>query len=133
MTAAKYILFAIISTAVNILTQYITYNLYRGDFGLYVAMAAGTLTGLIAKYMLDKRYIFYHKTRGLRATGENFILYSLTGVITTAVFWGVEIGFHFVIGTESAKYIGGTAGLAIGYTLKYFLDKSLVFREHKKV
>jgi putative flippase GtrA len=36
-----------------------------------LALGAGTLVGLVVKYVLDKRWIFFDETRGARAQGGN--------------------------------------------------------------
>ncbi len=92
-------------------------------------MFFGTLAGLILKYILDKKYIFYHKPKNKKDDGKKFALYSLMGVFTTFIFWGFEIGFDFAFHSEIAKYIGAILGLSIGYVVKYFLDKKFVFKE----
>jgi hypothetical protein len=43
MLAVKYALFALISTLVNLLFQYLSFQAYSGFGALYVAMAVGTL------------------------------------------------------------------------------------------
>ena len=129
MTATKYVLFACAASMLNLLSQYLTLGVYSGFAALYVAMAVGTLVGLVSKYLLDKHYIFYHSTESRADDARNFALYSLTGVLTTAVFWITEIAFDAVFASDSAKYVGGAIGLAIGYTVKYFLDRRYVFRE----
>lgn len=126
--AFKYILFAIASTIVNLLFQYLSFFFYSGFLNLYIAMFVGTLAGLILKYILDKKYIFYHKPKNKKDDGKKFFLYSLMGVFTTFIFWGFEIGFDFIFDSEYAKYIGAVIGLSIGYALKYFLDKKFVFK-----
>ena len=126
--AIRYIYFAVISTLVNLLFQYISFYFYNGFLSLYLAMFLGTLSGLILKYILDKKYIFYHKSRSKKDEGKKFLLYSLMGVFTTFIFWGFEIGFDFVFASEIAKYIGALIGLSIGYIVKYNLDKKFVFR-----
>jgi len=123
----RYIIFALISTAINLLFQFFSFKVYSGFASLYLAMAVGTLAGLLVKYILDKKYIFFHETKSKKEDAQKFILYSLMGVVTTFIFWGVEIGFDKVFGGETAKYIGGFIGLAIGYSIKYFLDKRFVF------
>ena len=55
--AFKYAVFAGIATVVNIVSQDITMRIYTGLFAIYVSIAVGTLTGLVTKYLLDKRYI----------------------------------------------------------------------------
>ena len=48
-------------------------------------------------------------------------------VITTLIFWGTEYTFHLIYETELMRYIGGLIGLAIGFYVKYQLDKKYVF------
>ena len=62
MTAAdpalKYGVFAIIATLINLASQELTIRIYAGSYTLYVALLVGTMTGLISKYCLDKKFIF---------------------------------------------------------------------------
>lgn len=127
MTAYKYIIFAIISTIVNLLTQFISFFIYDGFLSLYIAMTMGTLSGLVVKYVLDKKFIFYCEVKGKKENSKQFFMYSLMGVFTTFIFWGFEIGFDYMFGGEIAKYIGAVIGLSIGYIVKYYLDKRFVF------
>jgi len=129
MIVIRYAAFAVFATLLNLLFQFMSLQIYTGMASLYVAMAAGTLAGLIAKYILDKKFIFYHKPESKKNDASKFFLYSLTGVFTTFIFWGTEILFDAVFETEIAKYIGAVIGLAIGYVIKYYLDKTFVFRE----
>jgi putative flippase GtrA len=129
MIAVKYTLFAVISTLFNLLLQYLSFFFYDGFGGLYVAMLAGTAVGLLVKYILDKKYIFYHTPENKKDDAKKFMLYSLMGVFTTALFWGSEVIFDALVAGEHAKYIGAVIGLSIGYITKYFLDKKYVFKE----
>ncbi len=129
MIAIRYIIFAIISTIVNLFFQWLSFFMYDGFLSLYLAMLVGTLAGLVLKYVLDKKYIFFHETKGTKDNGKKFLLYSLMGVFTTFIFWGFEIGFDFVYEDENAKYLGAVIGLAIGYVVKYNLDKKFVFKD----
>ena len=47
----------------------------------------------------------------------------------TAIFWGFEIGFDWLIGGRVARYAGAVIGLSIGYGVKYRLDKRYVFSQ----
>lgn len=125
--AGKYILFAAVATGCNLGTQAFMDRLYAGSYAVYVSLFAGTLVGLVVKFVLDKRYIFHDRRSGPVRTGWQFICYGLTGVLTTAIFWGLELGAHYVFQTRLARYLGGAVGLALGYWLKYHLDKRLVF------
>lgn len=129
MIALKYALFAVAATLINLLFQYFSFLVYSGFGSLYVAMLAGNIAGLLSKYVLDKKYIFYHKPADTIQDAKTLTLYTLTGGFTTLIFWGTEIGFDYFIAHEYAKYAGGALGLGIGYTIKYFLDKHFVFRE----
>ena len=124
----KYSFFALIATIINLFTQFISLAIYSQDFSLYIAMFFGTITGLIAKYILDKKYIFYYVVKDKKEDSQKFILYSIMGVFTTLIFWGFEIGFDYIFDSEIAKYIGAIIGLSIGYITKYFLDKKFVFK-----
>ena len=123
-----YILFAIVATLVNLAVQKLSLLVYEQDYSLYVAMFFGTVSGLVLKYVLDKRFVFSHKSNNLQQEGNTFTLYSLMGVFTTFIFWGVEIGFDYFFDFESAKFIGAIVGLSIGYTVKFYLDSAFVFK-----
>ncbi len=129
MIVLWYALFALISTAVNIAFQYLSFLVYDGEFSLYAAMFTGTVAGLVLKYILDKKYIFFHTPKSKKDDGKKFFLYSLMGVFTTFIFWGFEIGFDYMFESQNAKYIGAVVGLGIGYVVKYFLDKKFVFKD----
>jgi len=127
--ALKYSLFAVVSTVVNLGVQWIIGHIYTGSYNLYISIFFGTGTGLITKYYLDKKYIFHYSTKKKIKDLQKFIIYTLTGIITTAIFWGFEIGFYYIFPQENSKYIGATIGLSAGYIGKYFLDRIFVFRQ----
>lgn len=129
MVAAKYILFAFFSTLINLALQWVSLAMYHEFLSLYIAMFFGTLGGLAAKYILDKKYIFYHQSKSKKEDRKMFALYSLMGVLTTFIFWGFEIGFDLLFKSEYAKYIGAILGLGVGYFVKYHLDKRFVFKD----
>lgn len=128
MILIRYIIFAVFSTLVNITSQILSLHLYSASFSLYIAMFVGTLSGLILKYILDKKYIFYHTPKNKKDDGKKFLLYTFMGGITTIIFWGFELGFDMMFHSEQAKYIGAVIGLSIGYYIKYHLDKKFVFK-----
>jgi len=132
MVAFKYSIFALISTLFNLLFQYFSFLVYEGFASLYLAMFVGTLAGLIVKYVLDKKFIFYHEVENKKDDAKKFALYSLMGVFTTIIFWGTEIAFDALSNNENAKYLGAVIGLSIGYVIKYFLDKKFVFIDKER-
>ena len=133
MVAIKYAVFATTSTLFNLLFQFFSFLVYTGSGSLYVAMFFGTLAGLVAKYILDKKFIFYHTPKDKKDDARKFVLYSLMGVFTTIIFWGTEIVFDTLSQDPNAKYAGAVIGLSIGYIIKYFLDKKYVFIHKEEV
>jgi putative flippase GtrA len=127
---SMYIIFAVISTLLNLVFQYFTSLIYNGYLSLYIAMFVGTLVGLISKYILDKRFIFQFKPKNKMNNAKTFISYTLTGGVTTLIFWAIEISFDNIFGGEVARYIGAIIGLSLGYSMKYFLDKKFVFKQN---
>lgn len=120
-------LFAAFSTAINIGCQMLSVWLYKGPYAVEVSILFGTAAGLPLRYLLEKRYIFAFKSNDIVHDGRLFALYTFMGVFTTAIFWGVEYAFHLIFGTDSMRYVGGVIGLAIGFYVKYQLDKKYVF------
>lgn len=130
--ALKYGLFALCATLLNLAAQEISIRIYDGVYALYAAMALGTLVGLLSKYVLDKKYIFGYVSASAREDVGKFTLYGLTGIATTAIFWGFELGFEWWIGGKTARYVGAIIGLSIGYGVKYRLDKRYVFSKQDR-
>ena len=124
----KYIIFAIFSIGVNLSTQYIIDVMINYKWELYISMISGTGTGLVVKYVLDKYFIFFQRTGTVEKNIKQFIFYTLMGVVTTFIFWGSELMFHHYIPIYNAKYYGGFFGLFSGYAIKFFLDRTFVFK-----
>lgn len=125
--AVLYTLFAAFSTAINIGAQMLSIWLYTGLYAIELSILVGTAAGLPLRYTLEKRHIFAFESQGIAHDGQLFVLYSFMGVFTTAIFWGVEYAFQLIFGTDTMRYIGGVVGLAIGFYVKYQLDKKFVF------
>ena len=125
----KYILFCIISTLVNLLTQRIFLDFSIIEISYFFALVLGSITGLLTKYLLDKNYIFIHYDYSFRSNSKQFTAYTLNGVITTLIFWVTESLFLFIYATPLARELGAVIGLSIGYCIKYKLDKRYVFEK----
>lgn len=123
----RYGAFAVLATIANLAAQRGVLALTSGKYGFMLAVLVGTGVGLVLKYLLDKRWIFLDTTQGAATHSKKFSLYTLTGVITTAIFWGSETAFWLVGQTEFMRELGAVLGLAIGYVLKYQLDRKFVF------
>jgi putative flippase GtrA len=127
--AVLYAVFALIAIAVNIGCQAMVIWIYKGPFAIQLSVLVGTAAGLPVKYVLEKRHIFGFESKNLAHDGRVFMLYTFMAVFTTALFWGIEYGFHTVFGTDTMRYVGGAVGLTIGNIIKYHLDKRYVFRK----
>ncbi len=130
---AAYAAFAAVTTCVNLLVQWavvrVATPLHLVDPKLLVlpALVAGTGAGLVLKYVLDKRFIFRDRTGGASQHVRKFGLYAVMGLATTALFWGAELLAHLLSPDPRAMYVGGALGLAVGYVVKYRLDRRFVF------
>lgn len=126
--ALMYTIFALFATIANIGSQEIAITLYQGSFAIMLSILVGTAVGLVLKYWLDKRYIFQYQTQSIQQGSKTFTLYTIMGIVTTLIFWGFELAFDAIYGTKEMRYVGGVIGLAIGYYVKYQLDKRYVFK-----
>jgi putative flippase GtrA len=117
------------ATALNFGVQALTVRIWPIAYPVPAAMLAGTVAGLVVKYVLDKRYIFRFTTDGIGHDGRLFVLYGIMSVATTVVFWSSEFTFGAAFGSEGARYVGGAIGLLVGYVVKYQLDRRFVFRK----
>ncbi len=123
----RYAAFAVVATIANLGAQRIVLGLSEAAWVFYLAVFVGTGVGLVVKYVLDKRWIFYDESTGLKAHGQKFGLYTAMGIVTTAIFWGFETSFWLIWQTDLMRELGAIIGLAIGYVTKYELDRRYVF------
>lgn len=122
-----YTLFALLSIAINIISQIIFIMKYKEAYAVEISILVGTLAGLPLRYFLEKHYIFFFKSKNIKQDGQTFARYSFMGVITTAIFWVTEYAFHLIYDNAEMRYLGGVIGLAVGFVIKYHLDKRYVF------
>lgn len=125
----RYTSFALMATAANLVTQRII--LIAGESTEYFATAivVGTIVGLVIKYLLDKRWIFYDGGTGLKDYGRKFSLYTAMGLVTTVIFWGSETSFWLIWQSNLMRELGAILGLSVGYVIKYNLDRRYVFTD----
>ena len=123
--ALRYLIFAVIATIANLGVQRLV--LAGGDGWFVWAVLAGTAVGLVIKYLLDKRWIFFDTSTGTAAHARKFTLYTVMGLLTTAIFWGMETAFWLIYSTDAMRELGAIIGLTIGYVVKYWLDRKYVF------
>ncbi|MCI2398939.1 GtrA family protein [Aliiroseovarius sp. N1Y82] len=124
----RYGAFAVVATLANLAAQRVVLALLDHAWALAAAIFVGTGVGLVIKYLLDKRWIFFDQSTGAATHGRKFGLYTLMGVVTTMIFWGAETLGWWLWQTDFAREVGAVLGLAVGYVVKYNLDKRFVFK-----
>ncbi len=130
--AALYAAFGAVATVANLGAQALVHAALPPQAeaigaGYWLALVFGTGVGLVVKYLLDKRWIFLDASTGLAAHGRRFSLYTVMGLFTTAIFWGTQTVFFLLTDSRAMLYLGGALGLAVGYVVKYHLDRRFVF------
>jgi putative flippase GtrA len=130
MMFVRYVVFAIIATLVNLITQEIVVGI-APIAPLALSILMGTAAGFILKYVLDKKWVFDDDYGSPRQEVQKITLYGAFSVLTTLVFWGFEVAFWMIWQTDLAKYTGAVLGLAIGYAAKFILDRTFVFKERQ--
>jgi putative flippase GtrA len=128
-----YSAFAAVAMAANLLAQRLVLAFDQSASGLGAAVFVGTAVGLVVKYWLDKRWIFFDHSSSLKSHGEKFALYTAMGIITTLIFWGAEAASWWIWKTDLMREIGAILGLTVGYLLKYRLDRRYVFSNSQLV
>lgn len=127
--ALRYLVFAVVATGINFAFQSVSLAVYAGRYGLMISIVCGTGAGFLVKYVLDKYFIFFDRTTAAAQEARKLMLYGVTAVGTTLVFWSFELAFWTMFGMAIAKYTGAAIGLGIGYIFKYRLDRRFVFSE----
>ena len=123
----RYAAFAVVATVANLAAQRAVLAMDSSATGFTAAVVVGTGVGLAIKYVLDKRWIFYDASTGVQAHSRKFALYTAMGLVTTAIFWGTETAFWLTWRTDLMRELGACLGLAVGYVVKYQLDRRFVF------
>ncbi len=118
-----YVLFAGLATGVNLGSQWLLSQSLGEQNSILLELIFGTFLGLMTKFLLDRRYIFRLKATTMKVYRSQFYFYSLTGLVTTLIFWGIEYSFVLLFTASWMRYVGGFIGLTFGYILKYQLDK----------
>jgi hypothetical protein len=124
----KYVSFAVLATGLNIGAQEAVMRAYGGPYRLIASVVVGTGAGLVAKYLLDKLFIFNFRTRSTLHDAQVFLQYAAVGLFTTLIFWVFEFGFNAAFEDKNMRYVGAVIGLGLGYYIKYRIDKRFVFR-----
>jgi putative flippase GtrA len=122
----RYVLFAILAGLANLASQEAVVRLFP-LWPVAASILVGTGVGFFAKYALDKKWVFLDGYDSHAAELRKILVYGLSGVATTALFWATELGFWHMLGTSQGKYLGAVIGLALGNWIKYLLDRHYVF------
>jgi len=122
----RYVLFVVFAGLGNLFSQEAVVRVAPA-LPLMASVLVGTGVGFVIKYALDKRWIFFDDYESHTEEIRKVIVYGLFSVLTTLIFWAVEIGAWRHWETSFAKYTGAVIGLAIGNLIKYLLDRRFVF------
>ena len=128
LASGTYVLAAVIATTMNIGAQEAVRHAELTQ-SIWAPLAVGTCVGFVAKYWLDKTLVFADACRDAASELRKIVTYGFLSILTTLVFWGMELGFWWVWRTVEARYAGAILGLAIGYAAKFLLDRAFVFRD----
>jgi len=128
----RYAAFAVIATLANLGAQRLVLAWDSTAMGYAIAVICGTGIGLVVKFLLDRRWIFFEKNHELAQQSRQFTLYASTGILTTLLFWTSETLFWWIGGSDAARELGAIIGLAIGYVVKYRLDRRFVFTDQAR-
>jgi len=126
--ASTYALVSAAASAFNVVAQFLFLRHYAGAHRVALSILFGTLLSLPVKYALDKVFVFHRAGGPSSNVKGEFPLYVASAIVTTTVFWTVELIFHVIFGSAAMRYLGAAIGLAMGYTMKYQLDSKYVFR-----
>ena len=125
----RYLFFCFLAIVVNLGLQAFAHELFHVPDWLSIGL--GTAGGLVLKYILDKKFIFFTEKTSAVRDFTRFIIYTLFGLLTTLLFWSVEWAFIKLWAHQSSRYWGGVIGLSLGYYIKYKLDQRWVFNYSK--
>lgn len=131
MLILRYSTFAVVATIANLMIQRGVLSFGETGAHFVAAVGAGTIVGLVIKYLLDKRWIFYDLAGSVKNHSWKFTLYTVMGLVTTAIFWGTETAFWLIWQTEMMRELGAVLGLSVGYIVKYNLDRRFVFNDRQ--
>jgi putative flippase GtrA len=122
----RYVVFAVVSSFCNLVAQEMIVQTVPMA-PLMASVLLGTGVGFFVKYLLEKRWVFLDGYEGHRAEIRKIVIYGLSGVATTLLFWSAELGAWSTWQTVEAKYVGAALGLGFGNWVKYRLDRRYVF------
>ncbi len=124
----RYVVFAVLAGLANLAAQEVAVRLVP-TLPLMVAILIGTGVGFVSKYVLDKKWIFLDRYEGHGTEARKVVVYGVSSVGTTLLFWAAELLFWHATGTVEGKYAGAVLGLALGNFIKYRLDRHFVFNK----
>ena len=120
-----YISFALCAVLLNLGVQRFVIEWFP-SLSIWYAILAGTVAGLVLKYLLDRRWIFA-AFASASPNHREFLSYAATGMLTTIIFWGSEWIAWAMTQEHHLRELGAVIGLSIGYYLKFRLDRRFVF------
>jgi putative flippase GtrA len=129
--ALRYAAFAVIATVVQVAARRAV--LQFSDTGVYFAAAvrAGTIAGLVVKYLLDRRCIFCDAETGVKDLRRKFFVHTTMGFVTTPIFWLREIASWLIWRANLVRELNAKIGLSIGDVGKRNLDQRFLFTDRQ--
>ncbi len=97
------------------------------DGRVLVGSVLGVGVSYIVKFILDKFIVFQKKSTNLKQTSKEFIKYFLFAIFTTAINIGGQYLLYKVFLWD--YLVAAIIPLAIGYVVKFLLDRKYVFPE----
>jgi putative flippase GtrA len=119
-----YVACVVVSSTANFVAQE---SFYWQWPHVQLAMLFGAAVALVVKYTLVRKYAFAFKPRNQTHEAKVFFVYGVWGVVTMALFWAIELGFHYFIFIPYSRQIGTVVGLLVCGYLKFVLDRDYVF------
>ncbi len=98
------------------------------DGRVLVGSLLGVVVSYIVKFILDKYIVFEKKSTDLKQTSKEFIKYFLFAILTTVINIGGQYLLYKVFLWD--YLIAAIIPLAIGYIVKFLLDRKYVFPEN---
>lgn len=122
----RYLLASCVALLVNLGAQRFVFLVEFGNFTFYLAVLVGTVLGVLVKYLLDVYLVFQMRARSPLDVSQG-ARYLGVSVLTTLIFWASESIGWWLTRDHSVREAFAATGLVLGYTIKYYLDRRLVF------
>lgn len=125
--ASLYVTIATFASITNLAIQAMVSSQLSNVYAMEISMIVATAIVFPFKFLIEKKYIFFSRTRSARKNAQSFIAYLVVSVFTVMIFWLIEYLTYLVFRTPQSIYAGALCGLALSFYTKYQMDKRYVF------